>query len=161
MASVAQAISTTRHTNQIAAIDHARNLYGKLRYELSRRPIRRAASSSQLRNQFCPKAREFLVGNSARLLEPVKLLDLVGNAEADHAPEVFARLLRLLACSFRHASRLGDHVREDANIGEHDQTNHPKRLDPTGCVMAPQQVANDYNEQPKPDDEHEHREGVG
>jgi hypothetical protein len=27
--------------------------------------------------------------------------------------------------------------------------------------MTPEQVANDDNEQPKPEDEHEYREGVG
>jgi hypothetical protein len=51
---------------------------------------------------------------------------------------------------FGHASRLGDHVREDAKVGEHDQGDHPDRLDPAGDIMAPEQVAYDYDEQPEP-----------
>src|SRR5262249_5254657 len=35
------------------------------------------------------------------------------------------------------------------------------RLDPAGNVMTPEQVAEDDDEQPEPDDEHEYREDVG
>jgi hypothetical protein len=97
-------------------------------------------------NQLGMKARELLIGDGS-FLQPVELLDLVGSAEADHASQLFARLLRLLTASFGHASRLGDHVYEYPEIGEHDKADHPDRLDPAGYVMTPQQVAN----QPKPE----------
>jgi hypothetical protein len=115
----------------------------------------------QLRKQFGAKACELLIGDRSRFLEPIKLLDLVGSAETDDTPQFFARLLRLLAASFRHAPCLSDHVCEYAKVGEHDQGYHPDRLDPAGYVVTTEQVVKDRDQQPEPDDEHEYREGVG
>src|SRR3979411_142480 len=123
------------------------------------RPTQTAAL--QLRKQFGAKACELLIGDRSRFLEPIKLLDLVGSAETDDTPQFFARLLRLLAASFRHAPCLSDHVREYAKVGEHDQGYHPDRLDPAGYVVTTEQVAKDRDQQPEPDDEREYREGVG
>ena len=36
-------------------------------------------------DQLGAKTREFLIANGSRFLEPIKLLDLVGSAEADHS----------------------------------------------------------------------------
>jgi hypothetical protein len=72
------------------------------------------------------------------------------NAETNHLAQLFARLLRLLSASFRHASRLGDHVCEDRKIGKHDEGYHPDRLAPAGYVVTPKQVAYDDDEQPEP-----------
>ena len=103
-----------------------------------------------LRNQLGAEPRKLLIGDRCRLLEPIKLFDFVGNAEADRTAQLFPRLLRLLTVSLRHAPRLGDQVSEYAQVGKHNQTYHPYRLDPTGYVTTPEQVAKDCDEQPKP-----------
>ena len=82
----------------------------------------------QLRNQFGAKACELLIGDRSLFLEPIKLLDLVSSAETDDTPQIFARLLHLLAASFRHAPSLSDQVREYAKVGEHEQCYYPESL---------------------------------
>ena len=44
----------------------------------------------RLCNQLGAKACELLIGDRPRFLKPIKLLDLVGSAEADDAPQLFA-----------------------------------------------------------------------
>src|SRR5262245_22323089 len=98
-----------------------------------------SASRGSLRNQLGAQSSELLIGDRPRFLEPIKLLDFIGNAEADHAPQLFTRVLRLLAASLRHPPRLRDHVREYCDIGEHDQGYHPQRLSPAGYVVTAEQ----------------------
>src|SRR5262249_51127991 len=114
-----------------------------------------------LRNQLGAQSSELLIGERSRFLETIKLLDLVGDAEADRMPQLFTCLLRLLNVSLRHPARLSDHVREYCNIGEHDQGYDPNRLATSGYVVTPEQVAYHDDEEPEPQDEQEHREGVG
>src|SRR5262245_17634880 len=144
MARVAQAMRMTWHRNQIAAPAQPADLRRTPRTKLSHSlPI------SSL-DQVGAQATELLVGDRSRLLEPVELLDLVGDAEADRLAQLLAGLLRLLAAALRHAFRLADHVREDRNIGKHDQRYHPDRLAPAVYVMTAEQVADDDDEQPEP-----------
>jgi len=114
------------------------------------RPAQLGERNLTLLNQLGAQARELLISDRSRFLEPIELLDLVGNAVANHLAEFLARLLRLLAASLRHAPRLSDHVREDGKVGEHDQRYYPDCLAPTGNVMTPEQVAYDNDEQPEP-----------
>src|SRR6516162_5576030 len=106
--------------------------------------------SPRLRNQLGAQPSELLIGDRARFFEAIKLLDFVGNTEADHTPQLLTRLLRMLAISLRHPPRLSDHVRKYCKIGEHDQGYHPHRLAPAGYVVTPEQVAYHDNEEPEP-----------
>src|SRR5262249_11527459 len=112
------------------------------------KPERRDAV--QLRNQLGAQARELLIGDRSLFIHTIKLTHLVPPAVTDHSSKLVPRLLRLLAASFGHASRLGDHVREYRKIGEHNQGYHPDRLAPTGYVVTPEKVAYDDDEQPEP-----------
>jgi signal transduction histidine kinase len=94
-------------------------------------------------------------------LEPIELLDFVGNAVADHMSQLFACLLRLLDASLRHTLRLGDHVRKYREIGKDNQSYDPDRLTPAGYVVTPKQVAYNDDEQPKQQDQHEHGKRIG
>src|SRR5258705_13892642 len=87
-------------------------------------------------------------------------MDLISSTDPDDTPHLVACLLRGLRISLRHASSLGDHVDEDADVRNQDQDDHPERFAPAGNVMTPEQVAKDCNEQPEPYDEHEYREDV-
>src|SRR5215831_12052182 len=103
---------------------------------------------------------EFVLGDRTRSLESIKFLDLISGTESDDTPQLFARLLGILGVSLRHASSLRDHVNKHADIREQDQADHPERFAPAGDVMTAEQIAENYNEQPEPHDEHEYREDV-
>src|SRR5262249_30275935 len=106
--------------------------------------------SHRLRNQLGAESSELLIGDRPRLFETIKLLNFVGNAEADQTPHLLTRLLRLQAASLRHPPRLSDHVREYCEIGEHDQGYHPQRLAPPGYVVTPEQVSDHDDEEVEP-----------
>src|SRR5215831_9890798 len=130
--------------------------------QLLPRPLGKATNAiARAKRGVSPDTRA-KVAIPARIVSPTSTsVELLGSAETHRTPQLFACLRSLLAASFGHASRLSDQVCEYAEIGEHDQGDHPDRFDPAGYVMAPKQVANDYNEQPKPEDEYKYREDVG
>jgi hypothetical protein len=65
---------------------------------------------------------------------------------------------RLIALS--HASPLGQEVCEDANIGQDNEQDYPTYLAESGHIVATEKVAHDNDEQPEPQDKHEHGEHV-
>jgi hypothetical protein len=70
------------------------------------------------------------------LLQPIEFFDLIGNTEANNAPEFIARLLGLLDVALSHASSLKDQIGKHAKVRNHDPGYYPKRLDPAGNVVS-------------------------
>jgi hypothetical protein len=77
------------------------------------------------------------------MLQPLQLLDLIDNAEADEVAHIFAGLLDPLSLPLGHPAMLRDEVDEDAQIEEYDQHDHSDRLGPAGYVVTAEQVGED------------------
>src|SRR5262245_29819963 len=71
-------------------------------------PDLRPLTELPLRNQLGAKARELLICNRSRFLQPIEFFDLISDAKADGATDLIARLPRLLAVSLGHAVCLSD-----------------------------------------------------
>src|SRR5882757_1095668 len=74
---------------------------------------------------------------------------------------MLARQLGLLLVALGHAAALREDVGKDADVGQHDEQDHPKHLAEAGYIMAAEQVARNGDEQPEPQDEHKYGKGVG
>src|SRR5262249_13375314 len=74
---------------------------------------------------------------------------------------IFARLLDPLALRLGHPTMLRNQVDKDPQIREYDQHDHPDRLGPAGYVVAAEQVAENRDQQPKPEHEDKYRHDVG
>src|SRR5262245_11260291 len=103
-------------------------------------------------DQLGPKTPKLVVCYRSRLLQLIQLGDFVRHAEAYRTAQFVARLLSLLRIPLRHSPSLRDQIGEDTQIRKNHQTDHPQRLAPTGDVVASNQIAEDDNEQPEPND---------
>jgi catechol 2,3-dioxygenase-like lactoylglutathione lyase family enzyme len=103
---------------------------------------------------------EFIVRDRPGLLEPVEFLNFVRYAETDDISKLLACLLSPLDPSLSHASPLENHVHQHTQVGKQNYADYPKRLAPSGYVMAPEQVAENRYCQPEPNHEREHRQHI-
>jgi hypothetical protein len=84
--------------------------------------------------------------------------DLRGGAARDLLDvvvELLLRLLHLLGVALSHAVAIDDQVDQDADEARCEQQDDPEDLLAAADVVATEQVAEDRDQQPEPDDEAE------
>jgi hypothetical protein len=88
-------------------------------------------------------------------------LDLVGGAEAHQLAQIIAGLFGSLFIPLGQPVSLRKQVRENTDIGQNDEQDHPTYLAKARDIVAAKEITADDYEEPKPQDKHEHGEHVG